>query len=153
VKLKSLRYVPALAFIAGATGCLDMVGPDVGEPTVGRCRPDDTDPAVDVSFHADIVPLFSRAGRDGGCGCHNPGGPGVTIAGLDFSNYDSLMRGGRNSGSSIVVAGDPCSSVLYLKVTEAPPFGARMPSSGPPFLKAEELRLVHDWIAEGGDED
>jgi len=49
----------------------------------------------------------------------------------------------------IVVPGQPCASILYLKVDEAPPFGARMPLDGPPFWTEDEIQRLHDWIAEG----
>ena len=57
---------------------------------------------------------------------------------------------GANSAATIVVPGAPCESVLYLKLSAAPPSGARMPANGPPFFTTDELTLVHDWIAEGG---
>lgn len=136
---------------AATTACLDPIAPEVGGRIVGRCDPEDGDPTTDVSFRVDVLPLFARSSREGGCSCHDGGrnGVGFQLSGLDTTGYDALMRGGRSSGQDIVVPGDPCISVLYLKLTSAPPFGARMPLSGPPYLSDEELQLVHDWIAEG----
>jgi hypothetical protein len=57
--------------------------------------------------------------------------------------------GGFHSGAQIVVAGDPCASIMYQKLSDAPPFGSRMPLNGPPFWTDDELQLLHDWIAEG----
>jgi hypothetical protein len=37
-------------------------------------------------------------------------------------------------------------------VGEAPPFGARMPLNGPPFLDERDRQLLADWIAEGADD-
>lgn len=125
--------------------------PDVGPRLAGTCSNDDTRPGTSVSFSQDIRPLIVR--RAAGCGCHLPAssgaGPGTQISGLDLSSYVSLRAGGFNSGSRVVVAGEPCSSILYQKLSDSPPFGSRMPLAGPPFFTTDELRLLHDWIAEG----
>lgn len=134
-------------------GCLGRVEPEVGEPVALECDPSDSDPAQDVSFEADILPLLDRPPNAGGCvACHDAAGRnpiGFERAGLDLSGYRQLMRGGITSGSDIVLPGDPCESVLLQKTGDAPPFGARMPLSGPPHLSPTEMQLVHDWIAEG----
>lgn len=125
--------------------------PDVGPATHARCMNADGDPGREVSFARDIAPIFARDAV--GCAtCHDPRSPnpvGVSLGGLDLTSYATLVAGGARSGPDIVVAGDPCGSVLYLKVSPGPPFGARMPHDGPPFLPEAELDLVHDWIAEG----
>jgi len=129
-------------------GC--YVVPDVGPRLAGTCDDNDSRPAgKPVSFAGDIQPLILR--QDGGCGCHL-NGIGTQLAGLNLSSVTSLRMGGFNSGSRIVVAGDPCSSILYQKVSDAPPFGSRMPLDGPPFWTADELQLLHDWIAEGAND-
>jgi hypothetical protein len=79
-------------------------------------------------------------------------GPATVITGLDLSSLSSLRAGGRNSGPRIVVDLAPCESILFQKVDVAPPFGSRMPLGGPPFLSEDEIRLLHDWIAEGGND-
>lgn len=128
-----------------------MLEPDVGPRLAGTCNDADSHPGSSVSFSQDIRPLIVRP--DGGCGCHLPSstgpGPGTQLAGLDLSSYASLRAGGFNSGSRIVVAGEPCSSILYQKVDDAPPFGSRMPLNGPPFWSSDELQRLSDWIAEG----
>ena len=123
--------------------------PDVGGLLAGRCDPSDSNPGVGVSYSRDLRPLFDRANADGGCGCHNPGGPGVQLSGFDMSSLSALRRGGQASGANIVVEGDPCESVLVQKLGPAPATGARMPMSGPPFFTDQQLQLVADWIAEG----
>ena len=60
-----------------------------------------------------------------------------------------MLAGGQNTGASIVVSGMPCDSLLWQKISPGPPFGARMPFNGPPFLSDEQRRLIGDWIAEG----
>lgn len=141
--------VVAFALLAG---CLEQLEPDVGPPIRDVCRDVDSDPAVDVSFAQDILTgIFALDGR--GCHqCHLPNGEtpiGVEIGGLDLTNYSTLRQGGIVSGADIVVAQRPCDSILWQKVTAGPPFGARMPASGPPHLSPEEIKLINDWIAEG----
>jgi hypothetical protein len=114
-------------------------GSAAGPPT--KCI--DSNPDVAVSFAHDIRPLTTRS--PGGCSCHQAS----TTSGFNLGSYDSLRRGGANSGTKIIVAGKPCESILVQKLGLAPPFGARMPYNGPPYLSATELQLVRDWIAEG----
>jgi hypothetical protein len=138
-----------------ALACLLLAGcalaPDVGEPLAGACSNADSNPGLSVSFRAQLRPILARPMA--GCTCHLPTAAGastaIQLSGLDMSSLASLRAGGRNSGAGIVVAGQPCSSTLYQKVDEAPPFGSRMPLGGPPFLSDEDIALIHDWIAEG----
>jgi hypothetical protein len=138
----------AVLLVIALAGCLE---PDVGPLLAGTCKNADRDPAATVSFSMQVQPIFAR--MPGGCGCHMPNaaGPGIGIqlSGLNLSSLSALRAGGFNSGSRIVVAMEPCASILYQKVYEAPPFGSRMPLGGPPFLLDPDLELLHDWIAEG----
>ena len=132
------------------TGCF-LSTPDTGPPVTGQCDPQDTNPDVDVSFSIDILTIFTSE-LDPGCSCHQPTSsrqPGLEITGLSLASYDSLLQGGVNSGGQIVIPGDPCSSIVFQKVGDAPPFGSRMPINGPPYLSDAQLDLLHDWIAEG----
>jgi hypothetical protein len=140
---------------AALAGCLDDFEPEVGPPHRPSCIDDDSDPSARVSFRDDIqAGVFART--DLGCvDCHTPQGAtplGLRASGLNLSSRDSLLRGGDEGGTDIVVPGAPCDSVLLQKVGPAPPFGARMPLDGPPFLDAAELQLLSDWIAEGADD-
>lgn len=145
-----LRAAPlALAALAAWSGCLDPLEPDVGPPLAPSCLDLDSDEETDVGFDAEILTgLFAeRCFR-----CHTPEGQnpiGVDVGGLDLSSYDSLREGGAVGGADIVVSGRPCKSVLAQKVGDYPPFGARMPLGGPPFLTEPEQQLIRDWIAEG----
>jgi len=139
-----MRVLTTLVAAAGLAAC--GIEPDVGRPLAGICSNADTDPDLAVSFREEVRPLLARSMA--GCACHVPPGPGVQLAGFDLSSLASLRAGGFNSGPRIVVAGEPCTSVMYQKVYEAPPFGSRMPLGGP-YWSDEELQLLHDWIAEG----
>jgi hypothetical protein len=142
----------AAAAIALLSACLASVEPEVGELQAGVCTPEDSDEGRDVSFAQDILPLFERMSPEVGCTCHLPSARrsiGIEISGLDLSSYSAARAGGNNTREDLIVPGDPCASVLVQKISSAPPFGARMPSNGPPYLSAADRALVADWIAEG----
>lgn len=143
------------ALVAALGGCLDPVEPEVGDPLRPLCSDEDSNLDTDVSFIDDVAGIFER--EDLGCrDCHTSSGAspiGVRVSGLSLSSYNSLRRGGDESGQAIVVPGQPCASILLQKVGQAPPFGARMPLDGPPFLTAEERQVIADWIAEGAEDD
>jgi hypothetical protein len=148
---RTVLAAAALTAAAAAAIGACALEPDVGPLLAGTCKNADTNPDAQVSFANDIRPLFNR--MVGGCSCHMPsaGGPGTgtQLSGLDLSSLASLRAGGASSGNRIVVAGEPCSSILYLKIEQAPPFGSRMPLGGPPFFTDAEEDLLHDWISEG----
>jgi hypothetical protein len=154
--MSSLARLPAVIALLGA-GCLGPLEPDVGDPQRERCVDEDSDPSTDVSFRRDIFAGVLHPPPPGpGCRCHMPSSPtpiGLELGGLDLSSYDGLRRGGASSGASIVIPGQPCESVLVLKLSDGPPFGSRMPLNGPPYLTDEQLELIRDWIAEGARDD
>ena len=94
-----------------------------------------------------------------GCtGCH----PGVNPS-LDLQegkSYDSLVGVQALEDPSLyrVVAGDPSTSFLYLKLggdpvtADIPAVGARMPPRADP-VAAEDLATVRDWILDGAKND
>lgn len=143
-----------LAVVAAVAGGACDLEPDVGPAIAERCSNADSDPETVVRFSADLLPILHR--EVAGCyPCHDPSeddAVGFRNGGLDLSTYATARRGGFNSSQTIIVPGAPCSSMLYLKVSPGPPFGSRMPFDGPPYLTGLELRLVHDWIAEGAKE-
>jgi hypothetical protein len=134
------------------SGCiLDRFEPEVGEQRAGLCRPEDSRPDSDVSFEDDIKPLFERSFGNAGCSCHLPTSrrtSGIDLTGLRLDDHAALLRGGDTSPDA-VVPGDPCASLIVQKTSNAPPYGARMPSDGPPYLSPGEQALLRDWIAEG----
>ncbi|MCE9580157.1 MAG: hypothetical protein K8W52_43980 [Deltaproteobacteria bacterium] len=150
----SRAFLGFLAAVAMLGGCVlsDGYAPDIGGPLAGACDNADSNPDVAVSFALDIRPLMNRPRGMAGCSCHTPtnGRPsGIELGGLDLGSMHTFRQGGRNSGAAIVVPGSPCTSVIVQKLSDTPPFGARMPLDGDPYLSAEEQQLIHDWIAEG----
>lgn len=142
----------SLLLLAGCYDAISDLDPGVGGPLAPRCANQDSDPDTDVSFANQILPVLKKQGVAVGCTCHQPTDPnpiGFEQTGLNLSSYSALLRGGNNSQSSIVVPGQPCDSVLWQKVSPGPPFGSRMPFSGPPFLDEATRQLIADWIAEG----
>lgn len=135
-------YEPDVGPLQAAPPDAGTVGDGSTAPVTGLCG--DSDEDATVSFSKDIRPLFNRS--PGGCtGCH---GQSAT-SGFSIGSYDTLRRGGQTSGTRIIVPGKPCESILVQKLGYAPPFGARMPYNGPPFMNSAELTLFRDWIAEG----
>lgn len=148
-----LGCVGLALWCAPSIGCLGDLEPEVGPLLGDGCVNEDSESGTAVAFAEDLQQdIFDRS-RAGCVGCHDPSRPtgvGVRLGGLELTSHATLVRGGANSADEIVVPGRPCSSVLYRKLTDAPPFGSRMPADGPPFLNSLELARVHDWIAEGG---
>jgi hypothetical protein len=138
------------AALAGLPACTQLE-PDVGGLLAGGCKDVDSDPGRPISFAGDVRPLLDRP--LGGCSCHLPNGtgpgPGIQLAGLNLVSYATLRAGGASSGPRIAIPGQPCDSLLYLKIGTAPPFGSRMPLNGPPYYTPAEIQLISDWIAEG----
>ncbi len=69
--------------------------------------------------------------------------------GLNLDTYENTMAGSIHG--SVVVPYNPDESLLYLKCTDAPISGDRMPHDNPNFFvnKPEKLQLLYDWIQDG----
>jgi hypothetical protein len=139
----------------GASGAADVdggasSGGDGGSsggnsPPDNGCAVKDSNPGDDVSFAGDVMPVLAA------CRCHDPNNAdpvGMIETGLTIDGFDNLMMGGDTTGTQIVVPGNPCDSIILQKLSETPPFGARMPKDGP-YLTLEERQLISDWIKEG----
>jgi hypothetical protein len=150
---KLAALAPLVVAVSLLSGCiLDSLAPEVGEPLATDCDNADSDPATPVQFSTDIVQRIFARDQLGCSYCHAPDAEipiGFQQSQLDVSSYESLRRGGLISRTGIIVPGRPCDSILLQKISEAPPYGQRMPFNGPPYLVAEEIQLIHDWIAEG----
>ncbi|HKU43275.1 MAG TPA: PQQ-binding-like beta-propeller repeat protein [Polyangiales bacterium] len=104
------------------------------------------------TIYADIL-----APKCAGSVCHSSSATGGSFslpAGATASTVRSSLLNRVASGSecgasgmSLVVAGNPDQSLLYRKLTDMPPCGARMPPTGA--LSAEQLGRVRTWIMNG----
>jgi hypothetical protein len=75
-------------------------------------------------------------------GCHS-----------QLSSYNGVVNGvgtGYCSGRKYVVSGDPNSSLIYLKITNPPPCGSKMPPGGS--LSQSEIDTIKNWILGGAPE-
>lgn len=90
-------------------------------------------------YTPDVTSIIDKYGC---AGCH--GGSG----GMDVTPYASLMSTGLHA--PVVVANDS-NSVIVRKLKGTQTFGARMPFGGP-YLTAEEIAVVVEWIMGGAKE-
>jgi mono/diheme cytochrome c family protein len=88
----------------------------------------------EYSFTQDVLPIFQTR-------CQNCHGSGRTQAGLNLSNYASLMAGSQNG--PVIVAGDASSSKLIQMVQQG-----KMPKSGPKLLP-DQLMILINWAQAG----
>lgn len=99
---------------------------------VPTCDPNPPPPPQLVDYATRIEPLITERCA----GCHFDGGfpPDLTtMAGLQ-----SVL--------------EPCNctaSKIAQKISPEPPYGDRMPQDGPPYLSAEQIATICDWIDEG----
>lgn len=112
----------------GASGMAGIGGIAGGEP----CSTDGM-----LSYAANVQPILQRC-----VDCHDDGGD----SGLDARSLAGLLAGGAHGPA--IAPGDCANSILYQKVSAAPPFGARMPLGGNPLSDAE-LQTICTWIDQG----
>lgn len=90
------------------------------------------------NFQEHVLPIFKKH-----ClGCHNAD---ESEAGLDLSSSKAALAG--SSGGSVLKAGLPDSSPLYLSVTHHEDYAAMPPEK--PKLASAELKTIREWIAGG----
>lgn len=95
---------------------------------------------------ADVPALFAE--RCGGESCHGPGEPAAALDLVTLGVGDRVA--GRPAQSCAGVLADPErpeESVLYVKLTDTPSCGARMPLGAAPY-SPDEIACVAAWIAE-----
>lgn len=92
-----------------------------------------------VSFRERVAPILVKS-----ClGCHNDK---KAENGLNMTTFTLLKKGGKASGSAVIVPGEPDESELVLSVrSDAEP---RMPLKLPP-ISAEAIRTLEDWVKQG----
>ena len=103
--------------------------------TVGQCA---EPAAAPINFMQHVAPILKQHCTS----CH---GETRKRAGLDFSNYESALRGG--SGGKVVIAGRASRSRM-LELMTAENAAERMPLGGEP-VPAEQIKIINQWIAEG----
>ena len=108
----------------------------VATTAAGAARGEEAGPPITFEDHVAAI-LRKNCAQ-----CH---GEGKQEAGLNFSTYASVMKGG--SGGEVVVAGRSSASRLLGVITEADP-AARMPPDADP-LPADAIALIKKWIDTG----
>jgi hypothetical protein len=111
-----------------------------------------------LSFANDIFPKLIRSKCSA---CHNdapsfgglaffPGGPEVgymNLVGVPAGNEETFKC--RGIGLMRVAPGDPEHSLMYLKLSGAPPCGNKMPPGMFGMATPEQIEMVRQWIMEG----
>jgi len=127
-RLAAVAALPLLVFACKS---------DVVDPLDGG------DPVENVSFAADVQPIFNASCS--GVGCHIGG----TQNGVNLSGYAQVIAStGVQYGGKIVVPGNADASPIVDKISANPEFGARMPQGRSP-LSASKIQLIRTWIDEG----
>jgi len=103
-------------------------------------------PPVDtVSFAAEIRDTLVVR-----CVCHSAAFAGSAGGGMSMGSYSwNDVRNAIGPNGPIIIPKDGGSSNMYLKTTSTPPFGARMPQDGLPFLSLETQDVIREWINQG----
>jgi hypothetical protein len=129
--MTSFHRITFAILVLAAAGCKDMGT----EPQTAL--PPAPPPGAAVSFSHDVLPIFNRYGCTG---CH--GGSGNLLVGT----VSQLLTGGVHGAA--IVAGQADNSILIKKLSDAPPFGSRMPQGGP-FLPDSTVTVLRNWINQG----
>ena len=119
-------------------------GATLGATTGARVRIQPSDGGVDVSFSGTVQPLLQT--NCGGCHAGGTVNGGFNM-GSGAVNANSILTAVANNGA-VMQVGLAGSSNVYLKTTDSPPFGARMPFGGP-YLTLGNQNLIRDWINQG----
>ncbi len=155
----SLRTLIDLLLTDLTNQVVDSLLPVDSPPAGEDDRPGDDDGTDDepnqdgevVTFVADIQPILNARCIN----CHAPGGfaqmVGIPWDYREDTAYEDLVNriSSQDANFTVVVPGDPDSSLMFLKVSsESPPVGSMMPLGGPP-LTDGEVQLIRDWIEQG----
>jgi mono/diheme cytochrome c family protein len=112
----------------------DTAEPTATETQIPPTNTPEAETAADVSFAADVLPVFESRCLQ----CH---GPSRVEGGLRLDSYANLMTGGDEGPS--VVPGDATASLLVSLVESG-----EMPRRGPR-LTTVEIQTIRDWIDAG----
>lgn len=121
-------------FLAGFLGLMLM---GCGGKEAAPTQPDSTvaaAPASEVSFAADVLPVFEQS-------CTRCHGSARQSGGLRLDSYAALMAGGKDGAA--VLPGDAASSRLVEMITSG-----EMPRNAAP-LADEQIQVIIDWVEAG----
>jgi mono/diheme cytochrome c family protein len=96
----------------------------------------------DVSYSKAVQPILAKNCSD----CHAPGKPGFEASGLDTTNYQALMKGGKYG--PLVKPGDAFTSALNMLVEGRAHPSIRMPH-GKDKLPDADIATLKIWVNEG----
>lgn len=124
-------FLTPLLFVSVLAGCPgSLEDPDRFNDQFGTCP--------------DVPALLSKTCAT--AGCHAADNPST---GLDLASDDLIGRlsGKKTAGGAglLIDPTTPADSVLYTKVTGAPPYGGRMPLGGSP-LDDTQVECILSWI-------
>ncbi len=100
------------------------------------------DVATEISYSADVEPLFSNEPVPTGYGCWGCHAFGAAEAGFTVYPYSSLIS------STAIIPRRSASSRLRQRLLPSTPVDQRMPKDGPYMTDAQILRIA-DWIDQG----
>ena len=115
-------------------------------PDGGVTPPDPT--ATFTRVKAEILPTCAAVG------CHGTIAPQQDLILAPNVAYGNIVSVKSTEDTSLfrVAPGDPANSYLYRKITGSGITGGQMPLGGP-YLSAEQISLVRDWIRRGAPND
>jgi mono/diheme cytochrome c family protein len=119
-----------------------MAGLPAGDGPTLAAAPERQRPAPgEPVLWSDVEPIFLK-----GCiKCHSDNSKlGAPPEGLRLDSLSAVLQGGDRL---VVLPGNPEMSELWRRITGLS--DPRMPFDGPPWLPEEDIRLIHDWIAQG----
>lgn len=117
---------------------------DAADALAPVVRPPLPPPGAAVTYR-DVAPiLLQRCVK-----CHGANSIlGAPPERLQLASLPEVLRGGERV---VVVPGNPAASELYRRIVGLSQ--PRMPFDGPPFLDADEIRVLGEWIAQGAPDD
>jgi hypothetical protein len=95
-----------------------------------------------VSYSKDVQPVFAKNCSE----CHAPGKKGFEASGLDTTNHQAVMKGGKFG--PLVKPGDALSSSLNMLVEGRTHPSIQMPH-GRAKLPDKEIEILKVWVNEG----
>lgn len=97
-----------------------------------------------VSFKNEVQPIL----QDHCVSCHQPGGKGFVVSGLDLTSYQGLMKG--TIYGPVVIPGNSQTST-FTKLLTGTNKGLKMPMGLNPegTLASQYILILRKWVAQG----